>query len=184
MPPKFDPMTEKRIFAAAVKLWRSRGERGLTLRAVAREARTTTPTVYRRFRNKQALYLALAEKFRQDLTEECLGATTPEEFCRRYLQFAEAHPNEYRLLWSAWAETVPSEDVPRPIREWFLTRLAERFGGHPQSYLTAFYGAMLLSHGASMLLTGPISEFYRKEIYKSFPSISDALLRNAPLFQM
>ncbi|HKV26100.1 MAG TPA: TetR/AcrR family transcriptional regulator [Candidatus Acidoferrum sp.] len=177
-------MTEKRILAAAEKLWRSRGERGLTLRAVAREARTTTPTVYRRFRNKQALYLALGEKFRQDLTEVCLGAPTPEEFCRRYLRFAEDHPNEYRLLWNAWGDTVPSEDVPRPIRDWFLAQLANRFGGKAESYLPAFYGVMLLSHGASMLLTGPISEFYRQEIYKSFPSISDALLRNAPLFQL
>jgi len=46
MPPHADQLLEERILKAAQRLWRTRGEHGLTLRAVAREAGSTTPTVY------------------------------------------------------------------------------------------------------------------------------------------
>ena len=42
MPPHADQLLEERILKAAQRLWRTRGEHGLTLRAVAREARSTT----------------------------------------------------------------------------------------------------------------------------------------------
>ena len=79
MPPTADKNIEERILRAAQRLWRVRGARGLTLRAVAREAGTTTPTVYKRFRNKQALQIAIALRFRQQLNEEVFSAATMEE---------------------------------------------------------------------------------------------------------
>jgi TetR/AcrR family transcriptional regulator, cholesterol catabolism regulator len=69
MPPHADQLLQERILKTAQRLWRTRGESGLTLRAVAREAGTTTPTVYKRFRNKQALRKALAERVRLQLNE-------------------------------------------------------------------------------------------------------------------
>src|SRR5258706_6246436 len=70
MPPVADKHLEERILKAARRLWRTCGERGLTLRAVAREADTTTPTLYKRFRNKEALRLALAYRLRDERSEE------------------------------------------------------------------------------------------------------------------
>ena len=72
MPPIADKHLEERILKAALRLWRKRGEDGLTLRAVAEEADTTTPTLYKRFRNKEALRLALAYRFREELTADLL----------------------------------------------------------------------------------------------------------------
>ena len=74
MPPHADQLLQERILKTAQKLWRTRGESGLTLRAVAREAGTTTPTVYKRFRNKQALRKALAERVRLQLNEYLFAA--------------------------------------------------------------------------------------------------------------
>jgi AcrR family transcriptional regulator len=183
MPPKVDPRLERRILSAAERLWRARGEDGLTLRAVAREARTSTPTVYRRFRNKQALRLALGQQFRMELTDECISSGTPEEFVRRYLRFAERHPNEYRLLWSVWAESSRPDDTPRPIRAWLLSQLASRFGGEPKDHLLAYYALMLASHGAGMLLSGPGADPFHEEVRQNFAKLADALLRNAQLFR-
>lgn len=182
MPPKSDPKTERRILSAAVSLWRTKGERGLTLRAVAREARTSTPTVYRRFRNKQAILLALASEFRQQLIQECLRSAKLEDACRRCVEFAEQHPNEYRLIWDSWNDVfVP--DAPRPVRAWALAQLAQRFGGKPEDYLLSFFGVVFLAHGAAMLLTSPCDGVAREVVRSKFPLVADALIRNAHLFQ-
>ena len=50
MPRTPDQHLQERILKAAERLWRTRGEKGLTLRGVARHAGTTTTTVYKRFR--------------------------------------------------------------------------------------------------------------------------------------
>lgn len=123
MPPSPDKNLEERILKAAQRLWRVRGPRGLTLRAVAQEAGTTTPTVYKRFGNKQALQIALALRFRQQLNEELFSAATLEEIPARYVGFAEQHPNEYQMLWSTWTDIFHPE-LPRPGRSWFVAQLA------------------------------------------------------------
>ena len=55
MPRHPDLEVEGHVLDAAYRLWRSKGERGLTMRAVAREAETTTPTVYQRFKDKREI---------------------------------------------------------------------------------------------------------------------------------
>lgn len=182
MPPKVDVQTEGRILKAAERLLRARGEPGLTLRAIAREAGTTTPTVYKRFRNKRALRLALSEKFAAQAIAEFISAPTLEEAFRRYVRFSEKHPNQYRLLWDSWTEVL-HPDNPRPMRAWVLSQLVQRFGGAPEDYLLLFFGLLLLSHGAAMLLTVPGDEIARQVVRDSFPPIVDAMLRNPQILQ-
>ena len=180
MPPKFDPKLEGRILKAAARLWRTRGEEGLTLRAVAREAGTSTPTVYKRFRNKQALRLALAEQFYGQIMEQCFTASSLEEVFRRYVRFAEEHPNEYRLLWDSWTQLFRPES-PRPFRAWVLSQMASRYGGKPEEYLVAFFAFVFLSHGAAMLLTVPGEDSSHNVVHVHFPAILDAVLKNPNL---
>ena len=67
MPRHADPALEQRILNAARKLWKRGGEHALTMRAVAKEARTTTPTVYERFRNRRQILQTLCLDTRQRL---------------------------------------------------------------------------------------------------------------------
>ncbi len=182
MPPKVDIGLEERILKAAQRLWRSKGEQGLTLRAVARQAGTTTPTVYKRFRNKKALQVALAQRFRDELIEQYLSAPTLEEIPRRYLRFAEEHPHEYELLRLTWPEIFHPER-PRPVRAWLLKQLASRFGGKPEDYARAFYALFLLTHGAASLLTIPGEQIAHREVRENFLAICDTILRNAEMFR-
>ena len=182
MPPKFNPETERTILKAAARLWRKQGEAGLTLRAVAKEAETTTPTVYKRFRDKQALRVALAKQFHEQILAEALSAETLKESLARYMQFAEQHPNEYRLLWDSWTEVFRPER-PRPFQSWVNAKLAKRHGGKPQDYQLAFYALVLLSHGAAMLLTVPGDEAAHREVHDSYPKIAELLLKNAKIFR-
>src|SRR5262249_39262873 len=103
MPPHADAQLEEKILKAAHRLWKVHGPASLTLRAVAREAGTTTPTVYKRFRNKQALYKALAGRVRSQLNEQLFASKSLEEVCRRYLAFVHQNPHEYQLLLHAWS---------------------------------------------------------------------------------
>ena len=183
MPRTADQGLEKRILQAAQRLWHSRGDKGLTLRAVAREAGTTTTTVYKRFRSKEELRSALANRVRQKLAKVTMNAKSIEEAYRLYLRFAENRPREYRLLFGpAWVQVIgPSH--PRPVREWFRTRLAERFGGVPDDYSDLFDALFLLMHGAaSMIAVAPKSRA-NKEAEQACIGICDLLLKNVEIFR-
>jgi AcrR family transcriptional regulator len=55
MPRKPDPDVEVRILDAADKLLHRGGEKAISMRKVAKLARTNTPAVYRRFREPSNL---------------------------------------------------------------------------------------------------------------------------------
>src|SRR5271165_1648491 len=73
MPKHRDAELEGHILNAAYELIAEGGEQALTMRAVARAAGTTTPTVYQRFRDKRTL----AELVRRRAVENLVAAITP-----------------------------------------------------------------------------------------------------------
>ena len=58
MPRTADPELPHRILKAADALWQSGGEEAVTIRGVAAEAATTTPTVYSYYADRAALDIA------------------------------------------------------------------------------------------------------------------------------
>ena len=178
MPRLADEHLEARIVKAAHRLWRTHGAKNLTLRSVARAAGTTTTTVYKRFRNKDALLLALAEMVQARITARTTSAATIEDCYRRFLQFADEHPHEYQLLWGpAWAELLGPER-PRPIKAWLLEQFAARFGGKPKDYVLNYYALFLLVHGTANLLIVTRDRRMKAEMVDSCLAICDALVAN------
>lgn len=177
VPPHADLQLEERILKAAQRLWKSRGPASLTLRAVAREAGTTTPTVYKRFKNKQALSRALADRVRSQLNESLFASKSLKDVCRRYLNFVHQNPHEYQLLLHAWSDVFHPE-LPRPGRSWLMQQFANRFGGDPQDYSLVTYALIMLSHGAATVLSIPGDEIARKEVEENFLKISDRLIEH------
>ena len=178
MPRLADEHLEARIVQAAHRLWRTHGAKNLTLRSVARAAGTTTTTVYKRFRNKEALLLALAEMVQARITAKTTSAATIEDCYRRFLQFADQHPHEYQLLWGpAWAELLGPER-PRPIKAWLLEKFAARFGGEPKDYVLSYYALFLLVHGTANLLIVTRDRRMKAEMVDSCLAICDALVAN------
>jgi len=180
MPPIADKHLEERILKAAQRLLRSRGDKGLTLRAVAREAATTTPTLYKRFRNKEALRFALANRFRDELTADLLSSPTVEQSHRRFLAYTESHPREYELLAQYWGHFF---STPRAVRSWLLTQLTARFGGEADQYAAVYDGIFLLCHGASTLLISAPDQTVLEATRIICTRVCDELLQNAPLFR-
>ncbi len=182
MPPHADKQLQERILKAAQRLWRTRGAHGLTLRAVAREAGTTTPTVYKRFQNKQAIQVALAQRFQSQLNEALFATPTIDDLNRTYLRFAEENPHEYQLLFSTWTDIFHPE-MPRPGRALLMSQLASRFGGKPEEYSRAFYALFLLTHGAATLLSVPGDKVAHNEVRENFHSICNTFFQNIELFR-
>jgi len=174
-----DKHLDGRILQAAQRLWRTQGQPGLTLRSVAREAGTTTTTLYKRFRNKDALLLALAERVRGKLTARLPPRPRLRNATAGFLRFAEKHPHEYRLLWgAAWSEMY-GPGRPRPIKDWLLEKFAERYGGQPQDYERAYYALFFLIHGAASLLIAGATASGKTAIRSNCLAICDALVADA-----
>ena len=151
-----NPLLTQQIIRAARRLWHERGEKGLTLRAVARAAGTTTPSVYQRFPAKQDLVAAIADQIRLEVGTVIAGSRDFSQAVERYLGFARRHREEYVLLASSALGEIVREDGTRPGMEWGRSQMARLHGGRPEDYrFTTFAMACLLHGAASFVLNMP-----------------------------
>jgi AcrR family transcriptional regulator len=183
VPPIPDKQLEERILMAARRLWREHGDKGLTLRAVALAAGTTTPTVYKRFRNKEAIRRALALTFREEMLAEVFASSCLEEVYRRYLAHAEANPHQYDLLRLEWAELYTPSRL-RPGRVWVMAQMADRFGGRSEEYGYFVDALFLICHGASTLLTVEGETKARDAIREACIRTCDRMLEHMEIFRV
>lgn len=153
MPRKPDSLLERRILSVAYKLWAEGGEHALTMRAVAKAARTTTPTLYERFKDKSALLLAMRARAQQSLLDAIKPSRSIAEACQIALDFTVAHGHEYELVAKDWAARL-SRNEPTPSLDLLRLRLAAQLGGSPSDHMQLALALATLYHGASMLLLG------------------------------
>jgi AcrR family transcriptional regulator len=167
MPRHPDLEVEGHILDAAYRLWRSKGERGLTMRAVAREAGTTTPTVYQRFKDKREILEALRLRAQLQLFAAVKGSREVAQFCRRYLDFAASHKHEYELIHADWSARLHRNE-PRPSFELLQRRLADRLGGKPRDHRRLTLAIAALSHGTAtqLLIPGVQESVVRERRYR------------------
>ena len=151
MPRQPDPDLEQHILQAASRLWARGGEKSLTMRAVAKAARTTTPTVYERFRDREDLLRALRLKTRQELFNQLSLTHTLAQACQAYLEFALEHREAYGVLFDRIAQP-PSLYEPWPSFNLFRQRLARRLGGTPRTHTRLMLSLWALMHGTAMLV--------------------------------
>lgn len=153
MPRKADKQLEGRIVDAGYQLWSKGGERALTMRAVALAAKTTTPTLYERFRDKHDLIVFLRVRARERMFKALQPAKSTVEACRLGLEFALTNGNEYLLLTSDWAERLARKGQ-MPSYEFVMEKLAGDLGGEPSSYAKLAMALVAQVHGAALLLLG------------------------------
>jgi AcrR family transcriptional regulator len=179
MPRQPDSELESRILNAAYKLWVEGGEHGLTMRAVAKAARTTTPTLYERFRDREDLLAALRSRAQQKLFEAIKPARTIAEACRIALEFTVTHAHEYELAAEEWAARLSSNE-PTPSFDLIQQRLSEQLGGTPGDHRQLALALAALYHGASTLLLGEgIQPKVAAEIKSACVAATDTLVAAA-----
>lgn len=183
MPREPDPLLEQSILDAARKLWNRGGEKSLTMRAVARLAATTTPTVYQRFRNKRDILRALRQQAEMSLFAALRPARSPAEACHQYLEFAMKQPSEYELLFTGLGSRAWHHE-PRPSFELMKQSLAARLGGPPQQHADLALALWALLHGTATILVSSkadlrLSKQLRRSCLSTFEQlVSDGSRRN------
>ncbi|MSP76136.1 MAG: TetR/AcrR family transcriptional regulator [Rhodospirillaceae bacterium] len=99
MPRPADLSLPSRIVAAAYALWSEGGEAAVTIRDVARRASTTTPSVYAHFEDRAAILRGVRALARGHFDAAMRKATGVVDGCVRLLDFVEAYPRDYELLY-------------------------------------------------------------------------------------
>lgn len=151
MPRHPDPDLEQRILGAASRLWARGGEKALTMRAVAKAAGTTTPTVYERYRDRDDILRALRIKTRGELFAALSSTRTLRDAFLRHLEFALEHEHAYEVLFDGVGKP-PSLHEPWPSFNLMRERVAERLGGSPREHTRLMLAVWSLMHGAAMLI--------------------------------
>ena len=156
MPRHTNPEVEGRIIAAARKLWHAGGEEALSMRAIARAARTNTPAVYRRFRDREEILRALVATYLEQLFREVEPATSVPELLDRVLQFAMNQPREYELMTSGLLARVTKA---RPALDLATLKAASWLGGTPDENRKLVLCVWAMMHGLIMLrISGTMQE--------------------------
>jgi AcrR family transcriptional regulator len=151
VPRQPDPELEQRILEAASRLWARGGEKSLTMRAIAKAAGTTTPTIYERYRNRGDILRALRLETRRELFAVLSRTRTIRQSVERYIEFALEHSYAYEVLFDGVGKP-PSLLESWPSFNLMRERIAQRVGGIPRQHSRLMLAIWSLMHGAVMLI--------------------------------
>jgi AcrR family transcriptional regulator len=149
MPRTADPEVQERIMVAARRLFVKGGGERLSMRALAKLARTNTPAVYRRFRDRDAILYALIEEYQRDCFRVLEPCRSLEEMTQAMLKFALSRPREYELFYS---KLISKAAGKQPNFEFAKRRAAEWLGGVPDDHDRLVLALTALTHGSAMLV--------------------------------
>lgn len=155
MPRKSDPELEHRIAMAALRLLDRGGTAAITMRSVAREARTTTPTIYERFPDRERLMDALVVIAVDEVLRELRPTRSVERFVRGFLRFSGEHQHRFDLMINTFGSRLTASH-PTPVFSLFKDRLAQETGlrGGKLEDLALAVTALVLGTARGMIATG------------------------------
>jgi AcrR family transcriptional regulator len=176
MPRKPDPTLETRILNAARKLWIRGGDNALSMREVARAAKTNTPAIYRRFRNRKDILRALLRQIQEDLYQFLQLCTSPEELAQRVFEFAMTHQREYELV---TAGLISRMNEPQPNYDFVKRQTAKWLGGSPEEHTRLVLAIWTVVHGTALLLiTKTVPKEGEAALRSVFPATIEVLVKN------
>ena len=156
MPRMPDPALEQRIATAAMRLMDERGAEAVTMRAVAAAAGTTTPTIYERFADREALVAAVAELWEEDLVAELRKAGSVEEMAERFIRLSCKYPRRFDLTVDTFGSRLASA-APQPGLDLLRERVGEetQARGAEQENLVLAITSLVFGATRGMIAAGP-----------------------------
>jgi len=149
------------------------------MRAIAKAAATTTPTVYERYRDRDDIRRALRLKTRKELFATVSRGRTLREAIERHLKFAMENTHAYEVLFDGVGQP-PSLYEQWPSFNFMRERLAERLGGSPRQLNRLMMALWCLVHGTAMLIIrGQFERALRTQTLHACLDAVDNLLRTA-----
>jgi len=116
LPRKPNPGLGGAILDSALQLIDEVGVDALTMREVARRARTSTPTLYERFYERETLLWALVDLLQADMYREVQGSSSLPEMSAILLDYASRYPGRLDLMSQYWPRLLGT-DRPKPTLE-------------------------------------------------------------------
>jgi len=127
MPRKADPKLEKVIVTAATRLLDKKGLDAITMREVAKAAGTTTPTLYERFKDRDALLFGILDRVADEMLERVESIPSVEGMAEGCLRYCLENPNRIDLMHRVWPHTIPT-NRQRPVFDLAVSRLQSQHG--------------------------------------------------------
>jgi AcrR family transcriptional regulator len=127
LPRKPDPRLEQAIVDAALRLLEKQGIEAVTMREVAKAAGTTTPTLYERFRDRDALLDAITNVHRDRLVAMLSSEDSLEKAGAKFLAYCRKCPNAVDLLLKRIASNLKNKK-PGPMYELVRSNLIKLHG--------------------------------------------------------
>ena len=156
MPRMSDPHLEERIVQAAVRLMDEMGVEAVTMRSVAAAAGTTTPTIYERFSDREALLDAVRELWQDVVVGELARASSVEDMARRFIRLSCKYPRRFDLTVDTFGSRLASK-APQPgvdlLRQWVAKETHAR-GAERESLVLAI-AALAFGTTRGMIAAGP-----------------------------
>jgi AcrR family transcriptional regulator len=121
------------------------------MRAVAKSAGTTTPTVYERYHDRDDILRALRLKTRRELYSVLSPTRTLSDAIHSYLKFALDNSHGYQVLFDGVGRP-PSLHESWPSFNLMRNRLAEQLRGTPRQHNRLMLAIWSLMHGTAMLI--------------------------------
>jgi AcrR family transcriptional regulator len=163
MPRKADPKLEKAIITAATRILDKNGIDAVTMREVAKAAGTTTPTLYERFKDRDALLIGVLDRVAYDMLERMEPMDSIDGMCEVFLEYCVDYPHRLDVLHRVWPHTIPT-NRKRPTYDLAVKRLQEQHGHSPKKAdeIASALVALLLGTAVLMLGAGPKTAFAAK----------------------
>ena len=149
------------------------------MRAVAKAAGTTTPTLYERYRDRDDIRRALRLKTRRELFAALSGTQTLRDAIERQLQFALENTHAYEVLFDGVGKP-PSLYERWPSFNLMRERLTGKLGGSLRQHNRLMMAIWCLVHGTAMLIIrGNFEGALRTQALNACLDAVDNLLRIA-----
>jgi AcrR family transcriptional regulator len=165
-----NPELPERILEEAQRIVADSGHKTLNMRSLARRVGVSATAIYHYFESKEALLLRIKLVAAEELNRG-IRAIDPKldpheslhQLGVRYIEFAEHHPNLYRLLFETPVGAAPMGEADQPVLyyTYYVARNAlERMAASKKYSLDPRYGAMMgwiMLHGfCSLLMSGTL----------------------------
>lgn len=156
MPRMPDPCLEDRIVHAALRLMDEMGLEAVTMRSVAAAAGTTTPTIYERFSDREALLDAVRELWQDEVVMELRKAKSVEDMAERFIRVSCKYPRRFDLTVDTFGSRLAS-NAPQPGLDLLRWRVAEEthVRGAEQESLALAIASLAFGATRGMIAAGP-----------------------------
>jgi AcrR family transcriptional regulator len=166
MPRTANPELERRLVLAAIRLLDGGGVAAITMRAVAKEAGTTAPTLYQRFADRDALLREVIREAETQIVAHLFPKRSTIGFVSAYLDFMLEHSNRFELLADTFGARLALAH-PTPVYDALKERLTCEIGitGRRREDLAMAIASLAIGTTRAMIAIGkhspPAGEFRR-----------------------